>query len=399
MVHSNGHTRDCNGNSANIAPIVWANNMQPKSVSWLWRGWIPFGMLTMLDGDPGTGKSTLLIDILSRVTTGQFMPDSSEQVHPANVMILAGEDAREEVITPRLVVAGADRNRVAIVDLNGHYYPTFPSQLDPIRKRIEAAEIRLLVIDPLFAFLDDGIDSHKDASLRRVMAGLSQLAEETGTAIVLVRHFNKGQGTRAIHKGGGSVAGIAAVRSGLVVGPSPRQEGRYVLASAKLNVGKKPIALEYEIEGAEVNSLPASETTSAVRWHGQMHIKADDLVAPDPTGSGKTTELDKCVKWLRETLSDGPMLTTEVESQSVDAGFSRRTLVRARGVLGVVPERDESSRKFVLRLPGTVEQMEETAHMAHMAHMAQKEQRVTVPTVPTLPSVPSHPLCHVGSGE
>lgn len=310
-------------------------SVKPERVSWTWRGYIPAGKVTVLDGDPGLGKSTMTLDLAARISRGDRMPDGTPGPAAAGVVILSAEDGLADTIRPRLEAAGADLAKVvaltAIVD-DGERMPSLPLDLDEIEATVIDHDAALVIIDPLMAYLGADVNSHRDQDIRRTLAPLSALAERTGAAVLVVRHLNKGSGP-ALYRGGGSIGIIGAARAALLVAPDPEDETRRILAVSKSNLGALPPALAYRVEG--------DVATGAARivWEGATAHTAAELLATrvDDDERGARGEAHD---FLRELLADGPVAATEVRRLSLEAGISNRTLERAKRDLGVLSDRD-----------------------------------------------------------
>ena len=192
---------------------VYAAIEQP--VQWLWPNWIPLGKLTMLDGDPGLGKSTMLLDLAARVSTVGIMPDGSHGA-TGNVAIMSAEDSPKDTIRPRLEAAGANLNRIhnlsGVTELGKGRPLEIPADLDLVAQKLIQVQARLLLIDPLMAFLTD-TDANKDQSIRRVLFRPSQIIEKIPCAAIAMRHLNKGSGTKAIYRGNSSIGVIGHARA------------------------------------------------------------------------------------------------------------------------------------------------------------------------------------------
>ena len=199
------------------AALVSLGAVEPAPVRWLWPGYIPLGKLTVLDGDPALGKSTLLLDLAARVSTGAPMPDGSPGLH-ASVCLLSAEDALADTIRPRLAAAGADLARVHALTAvhgpagQGSRPPVIPRDLPLLRRTLQETHSRLLLIDPLMAYLGRGVDSSRDQDVRRCLHLLSDVAHEAPCAMLLLRHLSKASIRRALYRGGGSI-GVRSVRS------------------------------------------------------------------------------------------------------------------------------------------------------------------------------------------
>lgn len=309
------------------------SSVKPESVEWLWEGRIPSGKLTVLDGDPGLGKSTVTVDIVARVSTGQVMPDGTGGGEPAGVVILSAEDGLADTIVPRLMAANADLRRVLALEScpdsqgEGTHPPMVPDDLPHVRAAIQRVSAKLVVIDPLMAYLSGDTNSHRDQDIRRVLFRIATLAEETGVAVLVVRHLNKSNGGPALYRGGGSIGIIGAARSGLLIACDPDDENRRVLASTKSNLGAPPVSLSFRLEADE--SGPAH-----VVWGGVCNHNANRLLEAPATDEERTA-VDDAKDFLQAVLADGPKPSGEVYSEANGAGISKRTLERAKNALGV----------------------------------------------------------------
>ncbi len=208
--------------------ITRLSSVEPLTLDWFWSGYVPAGMLTILEGDPGLGKSLVTLDLVARVSCGRELPgEPSGLVRPARgAVLLSAEDDLARTIRPRLDAAGADVQRVAIVGLRERDGTTrepviSPADLREIEKAIAAVDAALLVIDPLVAYLPDTVNANRDQDVRRSLSPLADLGERTGAAIVAVRHLRKAGAENPIYRGGGSIGIIGAARAGLLVARDP----------------------------------------------------------------------------------------------------------------------------------------------------------------------------------
>ena len=318
--------------------LVRIDAVAPESVDWLGR--IPYGKLTVLDGDPGLGKSTLALDLAARLTAGRPMPDDDPPAHHSSlithhspsVLILSAEDAAADTIRPRLEAAGADLARVYLwshlPDAAGSL-PELPRDVAAIALMVERLRAALLIIDPLAAYLTRRLNPHSDPAVRRALAPIARLAQRRGLAVLVIRHLTKQGSRNPLYRGSGSIGLIGAARSGLLVAPDPDDPAgaRRILASTKSNLGPPPPALAYRLVGA-----PNGAATIAL--DGPSRHTATTLVASAAPDSASTT-LDEARSVLTAILADGPLPATLVRHQSAQAGVSPRTLDRAKVALGV----------------------------------------------------------------
>lgn len=257
-------------------PVVTRmSDVWPERVAWLWRSYIPMGRLTVVDGPPGVGKSTIVsADIAARVSTGATMPDGSPGTE-GGVVILSAEDAEADTIRPRLDAAGADVARVVTLRMRDLVADAddlliLPDDLAELEDLIRREQAVLVIIDPLVAYLSGQIDGHRDQDVRRALARLGRTAERTGAAIVAVRHLRKTPGP-AVYRGGGSIGITAAARSLLVVEHHPDEDGVRVLAAAKHNLAARAPSLRYGVVD--------HDGAGRIEWHGPCDIDADTLLA------------------------------------------------------------------------------------------------------------------------
>lgn len=326
----------------NLAPgpiLVCLKDVKPERVSWLWGGRIPFGKLTLMEGDPGLGKSTIFLDLAARVSKGAAMPasDGHEAAGPSDVVILTAEDGLSDTVRPRLEAAGADLARIHSLrairkDDGEEVFPTLSEDLEQIERAIIETGAKLVGIDPVVSFIGSETNTWRDQDVRRILAPLAALAERLGVAIVLIRHLTKSNGAPAIYRGGGSIGFVAAVRSALLVARDPEEENRVVIASVKSNLAVKPGSLAYRLESAGTAARVVWDTTP-------VSISADDLLAAQASGEDRTAR-GEAADFLRSALGEGPCPADEVRREARKAGISDRTLDRAKAALGVTASRE-----------------------------------------------------------
>jgi putative DNA primase/helicase len=303
-----------------------------EQVDWFWKGYIPFGMLTGLYGDPGVGKSTIAVDLAARATTGRTMPDGSPGMGPTNVIILSAEDPFAEVIRPRFDAAGADIARVSTVtmemdDAERTTRPlVIPDDLDRLEAAIRELDAKLVIVDVLMAYLSGEVNSYRDQDVRRALMPLQALAERTGAAILLIGHPNKNGQQSPIYRVGGSIGIVGTYRACLVAAPAPEDPSLLVLATLKMNLAPTPPALSYRIRDAQ--------GTGVVTWEGISRHTVATLFANGRT-DGRGEALRDAVEFLQDVLRDGPIRSTVVEEAASAEAISMATLRRAKKKLKV----------------------------------------------------------------
>lgn len=329
--------------ASGIPGLVRMSDVQPERVRWLWPGHIALGKLTIIDGDPGLGKSLVTCDLAARVTTNASMPDGSagDLQESAGVLFLSAEDGLADTIRPRLDAAGADSDligaRVYVSDegqgVGAERLPTL-ADISILESDITATRAKLVIIDPLMAHLPDGVNANRDQDIRRALTPLSKLAESTGAAIVVVRHLNKLGGGNPLYRGGGSIGIIGAARTGLLVAADPGDETgtRRVLAVTKSNLAAPAPALAYRLATTDEGKVPY------VKWEGHTEHTAASLLA-GPQDPQERDALAEAVEFLRIFLADGSQPSDDVFSEAKKAGVSVATLKRAKVKLSIQPHK------------------------------------------------------------
>ncbi len=315
--------------SAHVGTLL--SEVSPEPVSWLWRGRIARGKITLIDGDPGTGKSALTADLAARASVGRPWPDGAP-CEAGGVVIVSYEDGLSDTIRPRIDAAGGDPSRVLALATvpdgeGGERALSIPEDLPLLRRAIERVEAVLVIVDPLMAALSGERNAHKDQDVRRALAPLAALAGETGAAVVVVRHLNKASGGNPLYRGGGSIGIIGAARSALLVARHPEDERRRVLAPLKSNLASPPPSLAFTL-------VEAANGAVRVEWKGETALSAAALLA-GPADEEERDALTEAKEFLGEALAGGPIPAREVQEEAQAAGIAKRTLDRARKALGV----------------------------------------------------------------
>jgi hypothetical protein len=298
-------------------------------VRWLWENRVPLGALTLLDGDPGDGKSSINYDLTARVSTGRPMPESDAPSSPAGVVLIQAEDSLGATVKPTLQRLGADLKRVRVYDRRQFLQQPLmlPDDVPLIERGIQEVNARLAVVDPLSAFLAG--NSNSDQSVRRALGPLAALAERASCAIVVVRHLTKASSVNAIYRGAGSMGIIALARSALLVATDPTCEDpfHHILVQTKTNLA---VAASLRYRTLKEKSV------ILIDWLGESPHTANALFA---VGRDNRPALTEAIEVLRAILSDGPIPASEALRIAREAGVAKRTLDRARKYLGVIPKR------------------------------------------------------------
>jgi RecA-family ATPase len=260
----------------------------------------------------------------------------------AGVLIVSAEDGVADTILPRIKAAGGDPSRIVVLNTvpdgeGRERFLSLPEDIPHVKRAIARVGAKLVIFDPLMAFLSANLDAHRDQHVRRVLAELAALAEETGAAVVVVRHLNKGSGTNPLYRGGGSIGIVGAARSAMLVAKHPEDDQRRVLASQKSNLAMAPPSLTFAL-------TEASNGAVRVEWKGETPLKASALLAA-PASEEERRELMALRDAVTELLKSNngewkgePQKLLEVLDETTSA---------------VLPERPDELSKLLLRLAQT----------------------------------------------
>lgn len=306
-------------------------DVKPEQVSWLWDRRIPYGKLTIIEGHPGVGKSTLTLEIAARVSRGDALP-GGETIPIGNVLLLTAEDGLADTVRPRLDAAGANPFKIHALQK----LPTIPEDIPALEQYVKENYTRLLIIDPLNAYLAGEVNSFKDHDIRRALAPLAAMAEHTGCAIVVVRHLTKASNGQAIVAGGGSIGIIGQARCAMLVAADPENPSEIVLAVVKNNLAAKPESLKFRLASDESG-------WARIEWIGFSPHTADALIAAGRDGED-AGPIEEAMQLLAEWLRNGPLPKADLLKSAKAAGLSTRTLERAKQKLGVVHRKNGYSK-------------------------------------------------------
>jgi hypothetical protein len=365
--------------------------MEIYKLRWLWPDWLPLGKLVGIVGNGGLGKSGVTLDIAARLTTGRPMPDGryGDITGPVCVTVVAHEDEFHDVMGPRLIAAGADMSRVAILDEDmaetmpdgSVRYPKWmvTGDLDVLREHLEETGSKLVILDPLVGYVGDGKDAHNEQDARSVMRGLKSIASEFGCAFLFVRHIRKAgvAGGDATHAAGGSVAWTNACRAEWAVADDrdDTSGSLRVMSVTKANLARKPKSLSFRQVSCVVRVGFEDHETFRVEWLGASEQTA--IMGLTSTGSPAVRNaLQDAVTFLRDCLAMGPIPASDVEERAEKAGVKVATLRRAQKLIGVESKKigrfGESSWVWSLPSQGAPEdaQKGEDAHevVGHTGH-------------------------------
>ena len=344
--------------------VVCMADVKPTSIEWLWQNWIALGKVSVLAGEGGRGKSTILCDLAARTTTSGSWPDSAAASAAGGVIILAAEDDVEDTLAPRLLAAGADMARVFVIrSVRDEDQKRRGFSLQADLERLEAEirkrnNIRLVIIDPVSSYLGH-VDSHKNSDVRAVLEPLGEMASRMRVAIICNNHFSKGGGS-ANSRIIGSVAFVNQARAAFIVTPDEEDETRMLLIPSKMNIAPIRHGLAYRIEGCLINFEDKEIATSRIMYESApITISADQALAALDGNSENRSDKSEAVDFLKDALRDGPVPAKEMKKEAADAGISSKSLRSAREALGIKPEKAGFEGGWVWSLPKVPSEVED----------------------------------------
>lgn len=300
-----------------LVPMLCYEDIEQTSVDWLWFPYIPFGKLTIIQGNPGEGKTYFAMMLTAACTNRKLFPNM-EDIEPFNVIYQTAEDGMGDTIKPRLVEAGADLSRVMVIDDTEE---ALTLSDDRIEKAVRQNQVRLVIIDPVQAFIGADVDMNRANEVRPVFRKLGMIAEKTGCAIVLIGHLNKSSGTQSTYRGLGSIDIMAAVRSLIFIGKVRKDPTTRVLIHEKSSLAPPGETMAFKLGDEE-----------GFRWVGAYEISADELL-DGKEGKATETKLERGAKLIRELLADKKEISIrELDEKAKEQGISGRTMrdVRSR---------------------------------------------------------------------
>lgn len=301
-----------------INQIEYYSQVRARRVEWLWYPYIPYGKLTIIQGDPGEGKSTLILNVAALLSKGKPMPDGTSTATPQTIIYQCAEDSAADTIKPRLISADADCDRIAFIVEEEE---TLTLTDERIEKTIKDTGAKLFILDPIQAFIPPDSDMLSATKMRGTMRKLANIAEKYQCAIVLIGHMNKAAAGKNMYRGLGSIDIAAIARSILMVArDEANPQVRYVF----------PVKSSLAPEGSAIGFRIG--TDSKIEWLGKCEINTKQF--EDDCGI-KMNKSELAKRYLVELLSEGDMLGRDVYAKLEDLDIKSRTVETAKKELGI----------------------------------------------------------------
>ena len=307
--------------------LINMEQMEIEKIDWLLYPFIPFGKVTIVQGDPGEGKTTMVLQIIAKLTKGEaVLPSGSDEsaleektmaLEPVNVIYQTAEDGLGDTIKPRLLSAGADCSRVMVIDDNAQALTMMDARLE---EAIIQTKARLVVLDPIQGFLGTDVDMHRANEIRPLMKRVAVLAEKYHCAIILIGHMNKNSNGKSSYRGLGSIDFQAAARSVLIVGRIKDEPEIRVVCHVKSSLAPEGKSIAFRLD-----------KDTGFEWIGEYDISADDLLSGDNRGQ----KIRSAKEFLKEVLESGSVAQTKVAEEAESRGIKKKTLWNAKKELEI----------------------------------------------------------------
>ena len=299
--------------------LISASEIKPRAVRWLWYPFIPVGKVTILQGDPGDGKSTFMLELAARMTSGRPFPFAEEeQSGPQRVIYQTTEDDADDTVVPRFLMAGGDPNYLTFID-ESEKAITFAD--DRIAEAIKKTDAKLLILDPLSAYIGD-CSLNQANEVRPRFNYLIKTARERDCAIVIVDHMNKASQSKAIYRTPGTIDVVGAARSSLIIGRHPELDDVRIMVQQKSNLAPTGNAISFSV-GEE-----------GIAFLEELKMTADELLASTSVQIGRPAiKTEGAVEFMKEMLSDGELHpAAECRNELEKAGYHQGTVSKAKAI-------------------------------------------------------------------
>lgn len=297
--------------------IISMDEVPVEEVEWLWYPYIPFGKLTIIHGDGGEGKTTLILQLAALLSRGEKLPCDSTEREPIKVIYQTAEDGLGDTIKPRLLAGNADCSQIKVIDESE---ATLTMLDERIEKAIVETGARALILDSVQAYIGAKVDMNRANEVRAILSQLGRIAGQYRCAIILVGHLNKVQGNKSNYRGLGSIDFQATARSVLIVGRLKDNPQIRVMVQDKSSLAPEgePIAFELDKE-------------NGFRWLGHYDISADDLLCGIP----REKKSEQAENLILEYLSQGKYPQQALLKKAQAIGISKRVPDEAKKELNV----------------------------------------------------------------
>ena len=298
--------------------IIKMSDVQSQQIEWLWYPFIPYGKLTIIQGDPGDGKTTLVLNIAAKLSKGEVLENEIMTKEPVNIIYQTAEDGLSDTVKPRLESAEADCSRILVIDESNKLLSMTDERLE---KALIQTNAKVLILDPIQAYLGGGMDMNRANEARNITKRLGLLAEKYKCAILLIGHMNKAAGNKAVYRGMGSIDFFAVARSVILVGRIQGQADMRAVVQIKNNIA------------AFGHSKVFRLSEEGFEWLGDYEITADEVLGGIVP---KANKLEQAKQMLQKLSENSNMVqSSEIFNMANEKGISKRTLESAKRELKI----------------------------------------------------------------
>lgn len=308
--------------------LIHMEDVVSKEVEWLWYPYIPYGKITIIEGDPGEGKTTLVLKLAAALSRGLPLPcDDDKEYEPIHIIYQTAEDGIEDTIKPRLEKAGADCSMIRVIDETDKELSMTDDRLE---QAIIETKARLIILDPIQAYIGATVDMHRANEIRPVLKHLGIIAEKHNCAIILIGHMNKASGSKSTYRGLGSIDIQATARSVLLVARLRDKPNIRIMAHDKSSLAPAGDAIGFEM--TEDNGMVCI---------GPYDITIDELLSGND-GRGKK-KLDIAENFIKEYFGSNKVIpSNEIMMEAAKRSIRRNTLLSAKKKLGITSDKEKA---------------------------------------------------------
>ena len=306
-------------------------------VNWLWEPYIAIGKITLLQGDPGCGKSTMMMNLIAELSKGGATPDGRAFGAPQRIIYQCSEDGAKDTIKPRLVAAGADCRNIAFIDED--VYSGLTLDDERIRDAIIEWKPRLVIVDPIQSYIGNDSDLQMAGKARKLMRRIGMWASTYNCAIVLIGHFSKKEGPKDLYRGLGSIDVVAAARSVLQVEKSDEDEDIRIVKQVKNSLNSKGADLMFAIR-----------PSTGFQWLGVAERIETQSLSEITLETIPKTKHELAALLIKKALANGAVESMEIKRIMAEYRIGDKTMNEVKTELGIKPYK--KMRTWYWVLPG-----------------------------------------------
>lgn len=299
--------------------VKYYKNIKCRQVEWLWYPYISYGKITIIQGDPGDGKSTFALNLAAMISNGERLPFTKKNTHVNSVVYQNNEDGKEDTICPRLKACGANLERIAYIEESD---TTLTMGDERLEKVLDETGARVLILDPIQAYFGNGTDMNRAGDIRPIMSRLSRIAAKRKCAVILIGHMSKGKNNNGLYRGLGSIDIPAAARSVLLISKMGDDKQERILAHIKSNLAPLGSSIIFRIN-----------ENSTITWLNRSKLTATDVM--ENNFKDADDKLDKAKFIIQELIKNNENHARTILTACIGSGISKRTINTAKEQLGI----------------------------------------------------------------